>query len=247
MTSSFTGPGGGIWQTRPQPLWSILIPTLDSRRGKFLDLVADLTDQVAEWDRQRHVFGQPASRSAVEVVALRNNGEHEIGVYRQRLLDSARGRWVSFVDDDDLVAGEFVTKLASTLMIHGPQVVGFPMWIDYAGAGRAEADLSLRYDGWERYGDGRVTCDLTIIQPIRVELARLGRFDTGHFPEDRAWRAEVRPHLDVAGEHYLREHLYTYRRNPADSVQSDVIRLPWPHDTVPALGPAARYVRWVTL
>ena len=231
---------------RPRPLWSILIPTLASRQAKFLDLTADLADQVAEWDRWRHVHGQPASDSAVEIVALHNNGEHEIGVYRQRLLDSARGRWVSFVDDDDRVARTFVTELAATLVLHGPQVVGFPMWIDYADGDRVEADLSLRYDGWERYADGRITCDLTIIQPIRAELARLGRFDTGAFPEDRAWRAEVRPHLDRAGEHYVREHLYWYQRDPADSVQGDVIRLPNPAPR-PDLGAVAGYVRWVEL
>ena len=232
---------------RRRPLWSILIPTLASRQGKFLDLTADLADQAAEWDRQCHVHGQPASGSAIEIVALHNNGEHGIGVYRQRLLDSARGRWVSFVDDDDRIAATFVTSLATALVVHGPQVVGFPMWIDYPTGGRIEADLSLRYDGWERYADGRITCDLTIIQPIRADLARLGRFDTGAFPEDRAWRAQVRPHLDPAGEHYLPgDHLYWYQPNPADSVQSGVIRL-LGHPPRPDLGAARHYVRWAEL
>jgi hypothetical protein len=138
-----------------------------------------------------------------------------------------------------------VTEIAAALTLHAPQIVSFPMWLTGPGPGwtvTGEADLSLRYDGWSQLPGGRITCDLTHIQPLRTELARLGRFDTGAFPEDRAWRAQVRPHLDPAGEHYLREHMYCYCHDPADSVQTAVRRLPAP---LPA--PDVPRVRWVEL
>lgn len=234
-----------------QPLWSILIATLDARQDKFVSLAHHLAEQIAEWDHARTIDGQLAS-GLVEIVVLRNNGEDEIGVYRQRLLDAAFGRWVSFVDDDDLVADSFVMTLAAALAVHGPQVIGFPMWYTTGTVlgglpVNHEADLSLRYDGWDKDGYGTITCDLTHIQPIRADLARLGRFDTGAFPEDRAWRAQVRPHLDLAGEHYIAgEHLYYYRHDRADSAQTDVRRLAAPLSP-PDLGRAGACVRWVNL
>jgi hypothetical protein len=57
------------------PIWSILIATLDARQAKFTALARGLAAQAAEWDDWRSIHGQLAG-AAVEVVALRNNGEH---------------------------------------------------------------------------------------------------------------------------------------------------------------------------
>lgn len=222
-------------------MWSILIPTLASRQDKFISLIGRLQYQCRTW-RQLQIEG--IAGGAVEVVALYNNGEQPLAALRQRLLDSAVGSdYVSFIDDDDEVDDRYVPDIATILGITRPDVISFPMAYTEAGTPpqEREVDASLRYDGWTTQGD-RILCDLTHIQPIRTGLARLGNFSAG-WPEDRAWRAAVRPH--VHRETYIPRQMYHYRHDWADSVQRQVRILA---DPPPRPDPFdGRFFRWVSL
>ena len=88
--------------------WSILIPTLGYRQGKFLSLVDHLLPQMVD---------------GVEIVAAHNHGA-PVGVLRQNLLMAAEGEYVSFIDDDDMVSGDYVSSIMAALE-SSPDVVGF--------------------------------------------------------------------------------------------------------------------------
>ena len=96
--------------------WSILIPTIARRRVKFAALLDVLLPQAER------------APARVEVVALHNNGERPLPEIRQALVDAAAGRYLSFVDDDDMVVPSYVNDIAFALLENpGADSVGFQL------------------------------------------------------------------------------------------------------------------------
>jgi glycosyltransferase involved in cell wall biosynthesis len=77
------------------PILSILICTLEERKTEFLTRVLSiLQPQIIDRD--------------VEIVILTDNGEIPIGTKRNLALDSSNGKYVCFIDDDDIVSDGYV-------------------------------------------------------------------------------------------------------------------------------------------
>ena len=77
------------------PILSILICTLEERKTEFLSRILSILEpQINNKD--------------VEIVILTDNGEVPIGTKRNLSLDSAKGKYVCFIDDDDIVSDGYV-------------------------------------------------------------------------------------------------------------------------------------------
>lgn len=204
------------------PLWSILVPTLASRDLKFKQLM-------------RVLLPQAESAGCVEVVALHNNGELFVGEYRQALLEAARGKYLSFIDDDDRVPHDYVQHIINALA-SSPDCVGFNHEYYKDGIFRGLTYCSLRFEtqtgSWPHYRD------FTHVQPVRTEVARLGDFRYV-FPEDAAWWNQVRPHLHR--DEYINKVLYTYYHSTIDTVQ-DLLQ---PHSYTPRPTISSDVFRWI--
>ncbi len=183
------------------PLWTILIATLSRRQYLFLGLLDVLLPQCE-------------AAGNVQILACSNDAQETIGQIRMRLLEAATGDYVSFVDDDDMVADDFVEAIVP-LLADTPDVVGFNVrYTEPSGLSRP-CFLSIRH---EPHDDAAgLWRDLTHVQPLKRELALLGDFRTG-WPEDSSWRSTVRPHVHT--EAYLDREMYAYRHDPRDSVQT---------------------------
>jgi Uncharacterised nucleotidyltransferase len=94
------------------PMLSILIPGLLQRAHALDDLVARL-------HRQREALADP---SIVEVLVEPDAGERSAAGKRKTLLGRARGRWVAFVEDDDVVADD-ATALILRALAQDPDCV----------------------------------------------------------------------------------------------------------------------------
>lgn len=88
------------------PLLSILVPTIPGRETKLHSLLSSLEAQAAR---------QTAAGHSVEVLVLRDNKQRTIAAKRNALLRIARGMYVAFVDDDDLVAPHYVQTIVRAL------------------------------------------------------------------------------------------------------------------------------------
>jgi hypothetical protein len=213
------------------PLWSVLIATLNRRQARFLDLLSVLLPQAE-------------TAGCVEVVACPNDGDllprHEtqafIGRVRDALVHAAAGKYVSFIDDDDMVADDYVATLVPMLGLD-PDTAAFTSIYYESGQWQAPSYASLRYpcyggqDGFYR--------DLGHIQPIRASIARQASFMAG-WPEDHSWLEQIRPL--VRTEEHTGRVLYHYRHDWADSVQDST----WPEGDhpapVPVDSPCFRYI-----
>jgi hypothetical protein len=208
------------------PVWSILIASLSRRRERVAALLAGLLP-AAE-----------AQQGRVEIIVAVNDGVPALGEIRQALLLAAAGEYVSFVDDDDQVAADFIPAILAELP--GPDCVGFEVAWYEAGVRQVPCYCSIRYPAW-RNDERALYRNLTHVQPVRAALARAGDFRAS-WPEDQAWVARVAPLL--ATETYLDRVMYHYRHDPADSVIAG--HLP-PHAHLPRPDIASPYLRWLEL
>ncbi len=178
-------------------LWTILIPTIGQRESLLLRLLAGLMPQV------------DAAGGAVRVLAWRNNGSPHLGMIRDGLVETAETEYVSFVDDDDTVADDYVSAILEALESR-PDHVGFQLAYTTDGAGYEIVDHSLRHRRWHRDGAGRLLRDFTHIDPCRRSIAMAGSFQPKHHgrAEDRLWVKRVRPWMTT--EAYIPRIMYHY-------------------------------------
>lgn len=186
--------------------WSILCPTLAPRRDRFLRLMDVLLPQAEQYPGE------------VEVVALFNYGQ-PLQALRQELLNSARGEFVSFVDDDDLVSEDFVAAVLRALQAQ-PDADYVAFRHAYYQRGRLyplPVVTGLQYSGWYNTSDALVR-DITCINPVRTELARQAGFErpAGRY-EDRGYVQALRPRLADRKQAVIEKVLYHYYHDPSDS------------------------------
>jgi hypothetical protein len=86
-------------------LWTIGILHLPKRADVYNKLIAVLNAQIAAANVQ----------DIVEIITETDNGENTVGKKRNTVLDKARGEYVCFIDDDDMVTDIYVSKTLKAL------------------------------------------------------------------------------------------------------------------------------------
>lgn len=181
-------------------LWTILVPTIGERAVLFRRLLDRLLPQLEPYGGE------------VRLLAWHNNGSPLLGTIRDALVRDAGSEYVSFVDDDDLVAEDYVASIAGALAAR-PDHVGFKLEYTTDGTGREVVEHSLVYDRWHRRAHDRVLVrDFTHVDPVRRDIAMRGSFVPRRpgRAEDRHWVKQVRPWLAGGSEVYLDKIMYHY-------------------------------------
>jgi hypothetical protein len=196
-----TGPG--------PPAWDILVATIPHRHARLLELLAALAPQM---------------RPGVTVICCRDNLQLAYGDKCQVLMDASAAEYVSFADDDDLVAPGFIAAVQAALAGR-PDYVGFPVTWTVDGAPQVPVEHSLRHGGWVNAAD-RLTRDIAHFNPVRRDLARQARWEGG-YGADARWAAALRAAGCVRTEEWIPEPMYFYRYSAADN--SALSRSPMAH------------------
>jgi hypothetical protein len=87
-------------------LFSILIPTLFSRRYKFLKFSEKLMKQIEDNNLQ----------DKIEIIAHYDNKKISLSEKRTNLLNSAAGKYLTFLDDDDTVSDDYIISIYNAIM-----------------------------------------------------------------------------------------------------------------------------------
>lgn len=176
--------------------WSILIAS-HAVRGPLLERVCgQLADQAVP---------------GVEVVVLWNRGRLPLGDYRRLLVEHSEADYVSFVDDDDRVADDYVVSITEALD-ENPDHVGFELeMVDFAGVvgpkGKVHRAVhSLQYSRWGS-GSDHFYRDFTPLDPIRRTIALQGKWE-GSYSEDHEWAKSLAG--QVRSEVFIPRTLYFY-------------------------------------
>jgi len=140
----------------------------------------------------------------VELVSIVAEGE--LGELRNSLLANATGEYVNFIDDDDLVAHDYLTTIYQ--LLDGVDYIGHQLQLYIDGAKQKPTYHSLRYKTWWENADGYYR-HVDPKNPIRRELAMLVPF-SGGCGEDQRWASDVRQITQPKTEHYVSRPMYFY-------------------------------------
>lgn len=175
--------------------WSILILTQLARREYLARLLKLLAPQLHGKKRE------------IGLAIKLFDPFLSLGANRQALVDGSHGEYVSFIDDDDLVAIDYVNKILP--MLDGVDYVGFKLQYFQDGVPAKPTFHSLKHvAGWSEDENGYYR-DISHVNPIRRELARLTRFEGG-YGEDHRWADRLRELDVVKTERYIDEFMYLY-------------------------------------
>ena len=175
-------------------LWSILIPSIPERYHSAQELLHSLLEQQSV-----------ARMQDVELLYCMDNRRRSVGAKRNDLLAMARGEYLSFIDDDDLVATDYVQKvhrLISKARKQDPpaDVICFPQRCTLAPSGVThECSYSIAH--WkDREPDKRRVLVQSGTPNVlnwsgppahtmiwRAEIAKSATFPEQNFGEDVSW------------------------------------------------------------
>jgi hypothetical protein len=171
------------------PIWlSILIASLPRRRGMLDKLLGGLWAQIMSRSNPR------------EVEVIVDDREGTIGAKRQRLVEKAKGHFVAFIDDDDRIHAEYVSRvvnaissdptadcasLLGVLTTYGPISTAGPHLFEH----------SMKYDRWFTAHDRFARCP-NHLNACKRELALKVGFNTAKMiGEDSEYSLRLRPLL----------------------------------------------------
>lgn len=184
-------------------LWSILVLTQPTRELMLMNLMQILGRQLVD-------------HPEIEVVTRMFDPSKSLGTNRDEMRRSAGGIYQNFVDDDDVIAHDYVEKILP--LLDGVDYVGFRLQAYENGEPLPKPTFhSLLCGGWwENYAMyGR---DLSHLNPIRKELAIQAPM-YGDFGEDSRWAGDMRRLEIVKTEHFVEQVMYHYySRTKSDGV-----------------------------
>ncbi|NNM88021.1 MAG: glycosyltransferase family 2 protein [Phycisphaerae bacterium] len=167
-----------------EPELSILIPTLPVRLATLQALLENLNRQIA-------ALPDPW---AVEIRINRDDGEKPVGVKRNELLAASRGRYVAFIDDDQ-VAVDYIAEIR-TALARQPGVdcvvFGGELTVDRQYAGHFDFGLEHRHyyqQGGVYYRTPNHLC------PVKRALALATGFPGINRGEDTDYAVRLYPRL----------------------------------------------------
>lgn len=177
--------------------WTINILTVPERRfeyNRLLDLLWPQLDAHAGAGVKIQTCDMPGT----------------VAAKRQWCLDRCDSEYFNFIDDDDMVAGNYIDAILP--LLDGVDYIGFQLQLYIDGQRTKPTFHSLRYDNWYDDADGYYR-NVSHLNPIRTEIARQGRFDGG-YGEDKRWADQVSPKT----EHYVDQIMYHYLFSPTESL-----------------------------
>ena len=179
---------------------SILVPTTPDRSFLFKKLIKKLCKQISENNLNEFV----------KIIPLENDGEKNVGYYRNELLKMAETDFLCFFDDDDLPSDDYVISLFNAIQTEDISCVNFNIEVQLAGRKipMVCSNKNLKYEQLSN----KFIRPTTHISCIKSEIAKRHLFDeTREKGSDVLWSMEMVEELKDKKEIYLDKTLYYYR------------------------------------
>lgn len=182
---------------------SILIPSTNDRNKMLYALLGFLHLQIEEAN----------FKNKVEIITDIDNGEISVGIKRQRLIQKAKGEWITFIDSDDWVSNEYIKEIFLG-MKDNPDVINFRGWMTTSNANREEFKISkdLPYITiQDTYGKNIYLRHSNHLSIIKREIAlRIGYKDL-RFAEDYDYSIRLKDSRLIITEYLIDSPIYHYR------------------------------------
>jgi len=143
----------------------------------------------------------------VEILVETDDRKMTIGEKRNILLQRARGDYIAFVDDDDLVVNDYISKVLQAVETN-PDCCGMEgLLISLSKKTKTKFIHSIRYDHWF-VKEGIYYRTPNHISPVKRELALQAVFPESNHGEDHTYSRQLFPLLKT--EEYIEGPIYFY-------------------------------------
>jgi len=175
---------------------SILIPTMPKRSGLLRRLLNVLNPQCTD---------------EVEILTYSDEGRITTGRKRNDLIQQAKGEYIVFVDDDDMVASTYIADILNAAKSN-PDCITFKGWMETDGTNRKEFRLSINYPytAVTENGNEIYLRYPNHITPIKRSIALQVPFLNVTMGEDYAWATELHKRKLLTTEVRINKPLYFY-------------------------------------
>lgn len=177
---------------------SICILTLPDRLDHLYNLLALLYKQPKELLRQ------------TEILTLCDYKHYTIGEKRNQLLETAKGDYITFVDDDDDVTEDFLSEIFIGIN-QGVDAIGIAGMYAPVVGNHKPFKCSKDYK-WEEKPDAYYR-SIQHICPIKTSIARLVKYPNINFTEDRIFSERVNSYIKTDYASPKLTYIYKYRAN----------------------------------
>jgi glycosyltransferase involved in cell wall biosynthesis len=133
---------------------------------------------------------KPQASSSVEILVNVDKREKTIGEKRNELLFKSFGQYVAFVDDDDTISDDYVSKIMKAI-INKPDCCGIEGMVITKGREDKKFIHSVKFPRWFDRGDAFCRCP-NHLNPILRKYAVAVRFPHINKYEDRIYSYRLR-------------------------------------------------------
>ena len=175
---------------------TLLIPTLESRKiqfGRLLDCLA------------------PQLNGRICMNITRNNGNKSIGELRNDLLKTVKTDYCVFIDDDDIVAEDYIDTHLYYIDTYKPDAIGFKGQITFDGKRPTEFE--------HRHGNPIENYRMQYIRPInhlnviKTEIAQAIGYQPITFGEDMDYAERLADSGMIQNSQFIDKIMYYYLYN----------------------------------
>lgn len=172
---------------------SILIPTIPSREKLLSELL---------------IWLKPTNKT--EILIFSDDCYHSIGAKRNYLLSESTGKFIVFIDDDDLVHENYCEIITNVIENENVDYIGYKMKRSFDGIAQTPEYHSIRYK--ECYKDTIASYrHISHTNPIKRAIAKSFRFPFITNGEDNQWCEKIYKSEMVKKEFFIDDYLYEQR------------------------------------
>lgn len=182
-------------------LLSILIPTIPQRQLFFNRIKSLLTTMIEAHPK----------KESIELLTLSDDRVMTIGEKRNKLLEMATGTYSAFIDDDDMVDGQYIQRIMDLLPL-GYDGLGFK-GIIYTDGRNPKTFIHRNGEDYTERGPVYYR-PLTHLNPIKTDIMRQIGFPPLNHAEDYDFALKLKASGLVKTSYYIDAYMYLYYFRP---------------------------------
>ena len=183
-------------------LWTIGILTVPSRKSLLNKLLTHIDTNIPY--RYRH---------RIEIIVNNDNMIKTVGQKRNEIIKDSKGKYISFIDDDDMVSFYYISKMAIILETDKYDGIGF--WgIYYVSQNPIMKFNHANNNAGHFKIDGLQYRPLNHLNPVRINIAKKIGYPEKNFGEDSDYCDRLLESGLIKSEFNFNEVMYHYLFDP---------------------------------
>jgi glycosyltransferase involved in cell wall biosynthesis len=181
---------------------SILIPTLPARIDYYSRLIKQLNTQIKQHNLENRV----------QILSLCDTKDISVGEKRNMLLRTSVGRYICFVDDDDIISDNYLIQIFRAIESNADVITFLGEYVE--NELRTPFSISRVHRG--NYNEAGMLYRLpNHLCPIKREIALSCLFTHKNFGEDSDYAEKINQY--IKNEFHIQDKLYFYMYNSQTS------------------------------